>query len=252
LLNPFKIYLGATVLAGEGQVLTRHLVTAGLTTVQVGQNGQLIIQTTHIPLINDPDGALMAAVVEGTAETGAGRVLVFGDCDMFGDLYMTDYPEDLILGNNVAAWALRTSHAVTGHAALADYGGSTDGLPISFEFYVGSSPVAYVETALDASGDYWFVAEVQGIVNIVGKPSHWTSVRHIDVSMDGEEVPQDWTFLYNGDVDGDDLVGLVDLNRVLLAFGSGVDVNADVNGSGLTDLPDLNVVLVNFGKEGDG
>lgn len=52
-----------------------------------------------------------------------------------------------------------------------------------------------------------------------------------------------------GDVNGDLLVDLADLNIVLFNFGSAVptDTNGDVTGDGLVDLADLNLVLFNFG-----
>lgn len=52
-----------------------------------------------------------------------------------------------------------------------------------------------------------------------------------------------------GNVDGDDIVGLADLNAVLAAFGTSVPMGTatDLDGSGTVDLPDLNILLGNFG-----
>jgi len=49
-----------------------------------------------------------------------------------------------------------------------------------------------------------------------------------------------------GDIDGNGVVDLNDLNLVLTNFGSGS--GGDANGDGVTDLNDLNIVLTNFGN----
>lgn len=50
----------------------------------------------------------------------------------------------------------------------------------------------------------------------------------------------------DGDVTGDALVNLADLNLVLANFGSNTS-QGDANGDGLVNLADLNLVLANFG-----
>ena len=50
-----------------------------------------------------------------------------------------------------------------------------------------------------------------------------------------------------GDVDGDGLVDLADLNAVLASFGQTGDLPGDANADGQVDLLDLNIVLGAFG-----
>jgi len=55
-----------------------------------------------------------------------------------------------------------------------------------------------------------------------------------------------------GDLDGDGLVGLDDLNLVLMNFGtaSGATLaTGDVSGDGAVDLEDLNIILITFGNQ---
>ncbi len=54
--------------------------------------------------------------------------------------------------------------------------------------------------------------------------------------------------LINGDVDGNNAVDLVDLNQILLEFGT--DLDSDLNYDGVVDLFDFNIVLLNFGAVG--
>ncbi len=237
---------------GTGQVLTRHLITAGLTTVEVGQNAQLAVQGPHIALINDPNDKLLAALVENTPETGLGRVLVIGDITMFTDEYLNPYPENRRLANNIAAWSLGLSRELSGNVQLGQYSPSPAGIPITLSVYAGPSRVDEVETQLDALGNYWAAVEAQGIVDVVVKPSHWLSVRERDVDLGANGTTVNFSIPFNGDADGDDLVGLADLARILVVFATNLDPNADLDGSGVADLQDLNLVLTNFAKMGDG
>lgn len=55
----------------------------------------------------------------------------------------------------------------------------------------------------------------------------------------------------DGDVTGDGVVDLADLNLVLANFGSTTS-QGDADGSGSVDLADLNLVLANFGTDCNG
>ncbi|GMV37809.1 MAG: hypothetical protein AMXMBFR61_23170 [Fimbriimonadales bacterium] len=220
--------------------------------MQVGQNAQLAVQGPHLALINDPNAKLLAVLVENTPETGLGRVLVIGDITMFTDDYLNPYPENRRLAENIAAWSLGLSRELSGNVQLGQYGPPPTGIPVSLSVYAGSSRVDEEVTQLDALGNYWVAVEAQGIVDVVVKPSHWLSVREpgIDLGVSGATV--DFVVPINGDADGDDLVGLADLARILVTFATSLDPNADLDGSGLADLQDLNIVLTNFAKTGDG
>ena len=56
--------------------------------------------------------------------------------------------------------------------------------------------------------------------------------------------------LINGDVNGDNRIGLADLG-LLLANWDGGDLMSDLDGSGTVGLGDVGIVLLNFGRQGD-
>ncbi len=68
--------------------------------------------------------------------------------------------------------------------------------------------------------------------------------RHLYVWVDPSATPPDEL---EGDVNGDGIVDLDDLNAVLTAFGT-KSPDGDADGNGVVDLDDLNMVLTNFGN----
>lgn len=79
------------------------------------------------------------------------------------------------------------------------------------------------------------------------KASHWLATEHVFTAGGDQHVT--WQFV-TGDADGDNQVGLGDLNQVLVSFASTDNPDADVDGDGTVGLGDLNVVLINFAKTG--
>lgn len=163
-------------------------------------------------------------------------------------------PGDLLsgAGHNFYAgfWsAIRCSPVVIhGHVWLAAYDAIPAAVPLSLQVSKDGEVVSSLEGHLDAAGNYSFSTWLTGTYDLVAKPSHWLSVKHSAVPLCGDTV-QDWVFAYNGDTNGDNAVNLLDLNAILLSFGTGAGP-ADLNGDGSTDLMDLNIVLLNFGRNG--
>lgn len=76
--------------------------------------------------------------------------------------------------------------------------------------------------------------------------------RAIDVaSMPAQGSPGINVTLTPGDVDGDNVIGLYDLNVVVVNFNTGSAAGGDINGDGNVDLLDLNLVIVPFHTYGD-
>ena len=115
------------------------------------------------------------------------------------------------------------------------------------ELRSGGSTVETLVTTVGAFGEYYVSPTSFGTYDLVAKAGHWLSVRRNGVTI-GEDTVVALNFLYNGDADGDDSIGLGDLNRVLLHFGG---TSADIDGSGQTDLADLSTILINFGRAGE-
>jgi Tol biopolymer transport system component len=104
------------------------------------------------------------------------------------------------------------------------------------------------EAALAPDGSYslWLPA---GSLTLSIKHTHWLR-QTVPADNSGGPVTEVDFSLVNGDCYDDNSVDLLDLTQVLVHFG-GADPMADVNENGLVGLPDLNVILINFGKLGD-
>ncbi|GMV36224.1 MAG: hypothetical protein AMXMBFR61_07320 [Fimbriimonadales bacterium] len=102
---------------------------------------------------------------------------------------------------------------------------------------------------LDGSGNYSVPSVAQGTFDLALKfPGFLRQVSANKVIILGTNVAN--FTQTNGDPDGDNLIGLSDLNMILLQFGTG-NLATDLNGDGVVGLSDLNIVLLNFGKQGD-
>ncbi len=154
----------------------------------------------------------------------------------------------LSLGRVYRVRPVEAPNTLTGKVALGSYLGAPTGVPLTIELRTGVTVVKTLSTTVGAFGEYYVSPASSGTFDIVAKAGHWLSVRHDGVVVGGD-VALDLVFPYNGDADGDDLIGLADLNIVLLDFGG---TSADIDGSGQTDLADLSTILVNFGREGEG
>lgn len=161
-----------------------------------------------------------------------------------GNLWLTS----LSLGRVYRIRAVTAPDTLAGKVTLGSYGGVPTGVPLSIELRTGDTVVETLTTTVGAFGEYYVSPSSAGTFDVIAKAGHWLSVRHDGVSIGGDVV-LDLSFPYNGDVDGDDLIGLADLNTVLLDFGG---TAADIDGSGQTDLSDLSTILINFGRAGGG
>lgn len=250
MLSQFGLNLMGTISYGYGDILAPHRITQGLTTVFLGKNGYLTTPSSALHLIDDPQGNIAAAVMERTPETGAGRLFVIGENDMFTDTYLMLYPEDRLLAENIASWALTQNPVLTGVVSLPGYLGDTAGIPLTVRLYQNGSLVGTYVTALTSGGHYSVQVGNPGTFDVVAKPWRWLGQRQYGVLIAGDSV-LDWAMVRNGDVNDDNVVDIMDLNETLLQFARTGTQTGDLDGDGQVGLPDLNIVLINFARTGD-
>jgi len=134
----------------------------------------------------------------------------------------------------------------------AVYVGPKYGLPLTVSLRTGSTTVAQVTQPINPEGIYAYdVGFTQaGSYDVVAKLSKHLS-RRLAATVVGATNLLNLTFPYAGDLDGDDQIGVGDLNSVLVHFATS-DPGGDVDGDGVVALPDLNTILVNFTRNGEG
>jgi hypothetical protein len=86
------------------------------------------------------------------------------------------------------------------------------------------------------------------IVDVSLKQTHWLRET---LTLDARLGDINWVTinLTNGDVNGDNIVNMLDLGLVLTNFTT-TDAMSDLNGDGSVGLTDLGIVLANFGVTG--
>ncbi len=140
---------------------------------------------------------------------------------------------------------------VEGQIFLENYEPDPTGQSITFELLDGGGQtLADTVAILDSTGHYSFEMTYEGPCSLRAKGSHWLSsvVSGLNLSESAPAIAN--MQLPNGDADGDNLVSLIDLNRILIEFTSTASTDTDLDGSGKVDLPDLNIVFLNFARAG--
>lgn len=250
LLAPYGLSYSGAVIYGFGNVLVNHPLTQGLSQVYIAKNGYLDTPPEATKLINDPNGNTFCALLQGTASTGAGRVLAIGDTDMFSTLYLGIETTDFKFFSNIATWALNPAVTLTGKVTAKGYTGSLVGLPLEIRCYDGGNLSGTKYGVLDSEGNYFVSFDQPGTCDMVAKLPMLLSLRQNDVVL-SQSAGLDWNFEHNGDATNDNMVDILDLNEMLVYFDVRGVMRADVNGDGVCDLFDLNLALINFGGFGD-
>ena len=160
--------------------------------------------------------------------------------------------QDMFGNEGVMTYSVRIDKLarLEGKISLADFLASPLGTEVTLEQYNGSALMETVTTTLRSDGGYvvWF--KDTGGTHIRVKTSHHLSRRVAKVLSGAQTNFLDVTLPYNGDGDGNNQIGLPDLNLVMVNFTKARNP-ADYNGSGQVDLPDMNLVLLNFTKTGE-
>jgi len=152
------------------------------------------------------------------------------------------------------AFLLDTMVTVTGNVELRDFVGDVTRIPLTVELRQGGVVVRTFTLPLGSSGNYTF-AVLPGTYDLAFKASHWLRTVVSNVLITGSVVTVSVS-LTNGDIDGDNEVGLGDFARLVAAFGSqpdgeNWDPEADLDGDEDVTLNDLGILLRSFGLIGD-
>lgn len=145
---------------------------------------------------------------------------------------------------------------IRGRVTLGDYLADPSLVPISVRLRKQGGDETTRTVYTDREGRYSLWVE-PGTYEVSFKASHWLRVNIAEVTLGvAEEVTGQDVTLINGDIDGDNEVGLGDFSLFIVAFGStpgdaAWNPNADLDGDEEVGLLDLGVLLANFGAVGD-
>ncbi len=152
------------------------------------------------------------------------------------------------------------SKPVTGTVTLQDYAsGAVAGTSITVQFFnAGTSTLVDTETASLSSGGGFTVTTTAptGSYDVYVKASHWLRRKLAGQTLTAGGMSGLTFSLINGDVDGNNAVGLSDFARLKAAFGSlpgdaNWNANADLDGNQAVGLSDFAILKRNFGLIGD-
>lgn len=229
-----------------------------------GTRGQMIVGETNfsrlylLPLNDDRDGFnltgdLADLVADSTTErnllTWGTSFGVITDIKVGPDGYL--YVVSAYSNRVHRIRPLNPPPIIHGKVSLEDYTGAKLNIPLHLKLKVNNATVQEIETTLDAFGRYG--------VRLNASHSNYTLIAKagtfLSVTVSGINVPSGGyayvplTFLYNGDITGDDAIDDADLLALLFAFGLGPDYEGpeDLDGDGDVDDVDLLVLLFNFG-----
>jgi len=152
------------------------------------------------------------------------------------------------------------SQAVSGTVTLGNYSG--DKTVPSFVIDILDSGNNVVQTFsgihLDSSGNFSLntaVAPGTYSVRIKGT-TRWLRKRISNVAITVAGASGLTATLLNGDINGDNTIGLADFGQLKLAYGStssssNWNPSADLDGNGSVGLSDFGILKLNYGKSGD-
>jgi hypothetical protein len=121
----------------------------------------------------------------------------------------------------------------------------------TLEFRTPSTQTVVYSTpiTLDASGNYVAQGVPLGAYDVACKFPHWLRQVLPGVTIGPSGATANFS-VTNGDANGDNHIGSLDLAVVLLDF-MGNDAAADLDGDGTVGILDLAIVLMNFRMVGD-
>lgn len=109
---------------------------------------------------------------------------------------------------------------------------------------------------LDASGNFQFTLPNQGTYSVVAQGRHWLGKKLTPVTVGAAGASGLNFILVNGDIDGDNEVGIGDYSQLSEAYLSTYlaptwNEDADLNGDEEVDIGDYSVLAANYGILGD-
>lgn len=150
------------------------------------------------------------------------------------------------------------TYAISGTVTLEEFIGDLSRVPVTVQLRPAGSPnpIRTALLTLDSAGNYTLSDVPNGTYDLSFQASHWLRrvVRNITVS--GANVGGVNVSLTNGDVNGDNEVGLLDFALLTAAFNTqpgdaAWNPNADLNGDDEVGLLDFSVLVRSFGQTGD-
>ncbi len=122
------------------------------------------------------------------------------------------------------------------------------GTPMTIELKNGMTVVESVDTTIGALGEYYVsLTSAPGTYKLVAKCSHWLAEKVDNFNHTGSTDSQDWSMNTNGDISINNQIDIDDLNKVFTDF---TTPDGDMDGDNVTGLPELNMVLIGFSMVG--
>ena len=126
LLAPFGITTHAIQSQGVVPTIAAHPLTAGVTNVRYVADAALSLSGNALTLANNTALSPLIAVLDAsTGYSGGGRVIVTGDHNMFGDSYIQEQ-DNLVLLDNIIDWSCSggcTGSFTSGQPGCLGFGG---------------------------------------------------------------------------------------------------------------------------------
>jgi len=130
--------------------------------------------------------------------------------------------------------------------------------PISLTLYQGGQVIGTRTATTDSGGNFVVSTLPPGTYDVVIKHPQSLSKRIPGMELQiGTPVNQDFGTLRAGDIDGNDVVDVLDFSRLRANFGSSTACGlfsmsgcADLDASGTVDIVDFSLLRANFGAGG--
>ncbi|MBX7135910.1 MAG: hypothetical protein K1X67_24845 [Fimbriimonadaceae bacterium] len=142
---------------------------------------------------------------------------------------------------------------ITGTVSLGDWVGAVAGQQVTFEVMdTGTSTVQTTATAtLGVGGTYSMNPNVPiGTYDVYVKASHWLRKARTTLSLTAGGVTGIGFTVTNGDIDGDNEVGIGDYGILSVQYGT-TNPQSDLNGDGEVDIADYSILSTHYGQVGD-
>ncbi|MBX7131428.1 MAG: hypothetical protein K1X67_02005 [Fimbriimonadaceae bacterium] len=174
------------------------------------------------------------------------RIDVFGEND---PLYLSYARLDVVVEEPLVE--------LTGSVVLHDWSATREGIPVMLDLAKGGQIVESIPAVLDEKGVFHAGTRLRGEFDVLLKAPHWLRKQYPNPVTIGEEGLGGLDFwLPNGDIDGDNEIGIGDYARLSSAFNAmpfdpNWDPMADLNGDQSVDIGDYAVMSLLYGQFGD-
>ncbi len=177
------------------------------------------------------------------------------DVDIYGGRSKDSTSQGIFLDD----YSIAATIPVSGTVTLSSWIASRAGVSVTVKIVdPGTQAVIDTQTGtLNASGNFTiYTTAAPGTYTVKIKASHWLTRAVSNVVVPSSGAVSVNASLINGDVNGNDSVGLSDFTALRVAFNSNVgdgnyNPGADLNGSGNVSLSDFTILRANFGLSGD-